>query len=196
MPEAATSVVTWSTEQMMLEMVHDRVATVVTRVVWKAAVLQCGKQMEKLPHYYFSWIVCSRNRYICEMLPVETKHSVQIERGSTRSHSMENSVWKRLRTCRKTDYRMNEVRRPNRTLLSAQLLDHLCSSYIAGLNFVIYRAYTKEWCGFNCYLHWNRTILLCTPCMCVRILLDGDWEITKSGVLWLKFWIWVFSARV
>jgi hypothetical protein len=29
-PEAAT----WSTEQMMLEMVHDRVTTGVTRVVW------------------------------------------------------------------------------------------------------------------------------------------------------------------
>jgi hypothetical protein len=31
--------------------------------------------MEKLPHYYFSWIVSSRNRDICEMLPLETKHS-------------------------------------------------------------------------------------------------------------------------
>jgi hypothetical protein len=33
MPEAATSVSTLSTEQMMLEMVHDRVATGVTKVV-------------------------------------------------------------------------------------------------------------------------------------------------------------------
>jgi hypothetical protein len=31
---------------------------------------------------------------------------LEIERGSTRSHSMKNSLWKRLRTCRKTDYRM------------------------------------------------------------------------------------------
>jgi hypothetical protein len=53
MPEAATSVATWSTEQMMLEMVHDRAVTGVTRVVWTAAVLRCEKQMEKLPHYYF-----------------------------------------------------------------------------------------------------------------------------------------------
>jgi hypothetical protein len=33
---------------------------------------------------------------------------LEIERGSTRSHSMENSLWKRLWTCHKTDYRMNE----------------------------------------------------------------------------------------
>jgi hypothetical protein len=33
---------------------------------------------------------------------------LEIERGSTRSHPVENSPWKRLRTCRKTDYRMNE----------------------------------------------------------------------------------------
>ena len=34
---------------------------------------------------------------------------LEIERGSTRSHPVENSLWKRLRTCRKTDYRMNEL---------------------------------------------------------------------------------------
>jgi hypothetical protein len=33
---------------------------------------------------------------------------LEIERGSTRSHPVENSLWKRLRTCRKTDCRMNE----------------------------------------------------------------------------------------
>jgi hypothetical protein len=33
---------------------------------------------------------------------------LEIERGSTRSHPVENPLWKRLRTCRKTDYRMNE----------------------------------------------------------------------------------------
>jgi hypothetical protein len=38
-------------------MVHDRRAAGVTTVVWTAAVLRCGKQMEKLPHYHFSWIV-------------------------------------------------------------------------------------------------------------------------------------------
>jgi hypothetical protein len=35
----------------------------------------------------------------------ETQKILEIERGSTRSHPMENSLWKRLRTCRKTDYR-------------------------------------------------------------------------------------------
>jgi hypothetical protein len=41
----------------MVEMVHDRISAGVTTVVSTAAVLRCGKQMEKLPHYNFSWIV-------------------------------------------------------------------------------------------------------------------------------------------
>jgi hypothetical protein len=32
-------------------MVHDRIAAGETTVVSTAAVLRCGKQMEKLPHY-------------------------------------------------------------------------------------------------------------------------------------------------
>jgi len=76
MPEAASSVTTWCAEQMMLEMVQDRITTGVTRVVWTVAVLQCGKQMEILPHYYFPWIVSfQKQRYACEMLPLETKQS-------------------------------------------------------------------------------------------------------------------------
>jgi len=32
--------------------------------------------MEILPHYYFSWIVSfQKQRYTCEMLPLETKQS-------------------------------------------------------------------------------------------------------------------------
>jgi hypothetical protein len=66
--------------------------------------------MEKLPHYYFSWIVSSRNRDKCQMRDASSGEEkiLEIERGSTRSYHMENSLWKRLRTCRKTDYRMNE----------------------------------------------------------------------------------------
>jgi len=33
---------------------------------------------------------------------------MEIERGSTSSHSVENSLGKRLQTCRKTESRMNE----------------------------------------------------------------------------------------
>ena len=29
----------------------------------------------------------------------------------------------------------------------------------------IYRVYTKEWCGFNSEHYYNRTILLCMPCI-------------------------------
>ena len=39
---------------------------------------------------------------------LKEKKILEIERGSTRSHPVENSLWKMLRTCRKTDYRMNE----------------------------------------------------------------------------------------
>jgi hypothetical protein len=61
MPEAATSVATWSTEKWIFEMVHDRIAAGETTVVPTAAVLRCGKQMGKLPHYNFSWIVSLQN---------------------------------------------------------------------------------------------------------------------------------------
>jgi hypothetical protein len=37
----------------MVEMVHDRIAAGETTEVSTAAVLRCGKQMEKLPHYNF-----------------------------------------------------------------------------------------------------------------------------------------------
>jgi hypothetical protein len=38
-------------------MVHDRISAGETTVDSTAAVLRCGKQMEKLPHYNFSWTV-------------------------------------------------------------------------------------------------------------------------------------------
>jgi hypothetical protein len=41
----------------MVEMVHDRIAAGETTVVSTAAILRCGKQMEKLPHYNISWTV-------------------------------------------------------------------------------------------------------------------------------------------
>jgi hypothetical protein len=37
---------------------------------------------------------------------------LEIGRGSTRSPNVENSLWKGLRTCRKTDYRMHDCRYP------------------------------------------------------------------------------------
>jgi hypothetical protein len=42
-------------------MVHDRIAAGETTVVSTAAVLRSGKQMEKLPHYNFSWTVSKKN---------------------------------------------------------------------------------------------------------------------------------------
>jgi hypothetical protein len=37
----------------MVEMVHDRIAAGEATEVSTVAVLRCGKQMEKLPHYNF-----------------------------------------------------------------------------------------------------------------------------------------------
>ena len=34
------------------------------------------------------------------------KEALEVERGRTRSPSMENSLWKRLWTCRKTDFKI------------------------------------------------------------------------------------------
>ena len=39
---------------------------------------------------------------------LESEWILEIEKESSRSHSVENSGWKRLWTCRKTDYWMNE----------------------------------------------------------------------------------------
>jgi hypothetical protein len=41
----------------MVEMVHDRIAAGEATVVPTAAILRCGKQMKKLPHYNISWTV-------------------------------------------------------------------------------------------------------------------------------------------
>jgi hypothetical protein len=45
----------------MVEMVHDRIAAGEATVVSTAAVLRCGKQMEKLPHYNFPGQSLSKN---------------------------------------------------------------------------------------------------------------------------------------
>jgi hypothetical protein len=57
-------------------MVHDRIAAGEATVVSTAAVLRCGKQMEKLPHYNFP--------------------------GQSLSPKLD-LVWKRLWTCRETE---------------------------------------------------------------------------------------------
>jgi hypothetical protein len=53
MPEASDISSDMSIEQWMVEMVHDRIAAGETTVISMAAVLRCGKQIEKLPHLYF-----------------------------------------------------------------------------------------------------------------------------------------------
>jgi hypothetical protein len=42
-------------------------------------------------------------------MTLRKKKILQIERGSTRSHPVDNSLWKRLRTFRKTDCRTNKA---------------------------------------------------------------------------------------
>jgi hypothetical protein len=77
----------------MVEMVHDRIAAGETTVVSTAAALRCGKQMEELPHYNFSWTVSLQK--ICKILRLEISSTLEI------------SVWKRLYTCRETDKYLN-----------------------------------------------------------------------------------------
>ena len=82
MPASATPVVTWSTGQMILEMVPDHLVRSVTTLLRKAAVLWYRRQMEKMPYYdYYSRANCSQN---------------QRSRGSARLNSLDNSFWKRL----------------------------------------------------------------------------------------------------
>jgi hypothetical protein len=54
----------------------------------------------------------------------EKEKVLEIERGSTRSHPVENSLWKRLRTCRKTDYRMKRLRTCRKTDCRMNELKH------------------------------------------------------------------------
>ena len=42
-----------------------------------------------------------------------------------------------------------------------------CDRLMDPWNVCMYRAYTKEWCGFNSEHYYIRTILLCMPCMYV-----------------------------
>jgi hypothetical protein len=42
-------------------------------------------------------------------MTLRNERILEIERENTRSHSVENSPWKRLWTCRKVDYEMNEL---------------------------------------------------------------------------------------
>jgi len=69
--------------------------------------------MEKLPHYYFSWMSLSKNRYIyiyiyvCEMLPLETKQSggkllphsdlrrQSVSRGNTQQQALQQEGFQR-----------------------------------------------------------------------------------------------------
>jgi hypothetical protein len=57
-----------------------------------------------------------RGRRRKQLLNDLKENILEIERGSNRSHCVENSLWKRLRTCRKTDCRMNSMRRGYKVL--------------------------------------------------------------------------------
>jgi len=51
----------------------------------------------------------------------EKERILEIERESTRSQCVEKSLWRRQRTCRKTDYRMNEWMNRARNKISKSL---------------------------------------------------------------------------
>ena len=47
---------------------------------------------------------------------------LEVERGSTRSHTLEKSLWKKLWTCRKTDYGMMTTTTKTMVLSRTKLL--------------------------------------------------------------------------
>jgi Cys-tRNA synthase (O-phospho-L-seryl-tRNA:Cys-tRNA synthase) len=59
--------------------------------------------------------VSGRRGRRCNLLLDELKERriLEIERGSTTWHCMQNSLWKRLWTCHKTDYGINDTSRRN-----------------------------------------------------------------------------------
>jgi hypothetical protein len=54
-------------------------------------------------------VALKRGRWCKQLLDYvkETRGSWKLKRGSTRSHSVENSVWKTLWSCHKAEYGMN-----------------------------------------------------------------------------------------
>jgi hypothetical protein len=72
-PEAATTVATLNKGKTTLEILHDRIAIGVTRVFRTAADLRKGKQLEKLPHSYYSWSVSFHKQEKRQMFLLETK---------------------------------------------------------------------------------------------------------------------------
>jgi hypothetical protein len=49
-----------------------------------------------------------RRKQLLDDLKEKKRYWKLKEEALDRTHPMENSLWKRLRTCRKTDYRMNQ----------------------------------------------------------------------------------------
>ena len=49
-----------------------------------------------------------QRRRLKQLVDVKIDRILEIERGSTESHSVEKSLWKGQWTCRKTDCGMNE----------------------------------------------------------------------------------------
>jgi hypothetical protein len=49
----------------------------------------------------------------------------------------------------------------------------------------IYRAYTKEWCGFKRIHFWYRTILLCMPCIVRNFCVSRGSALLKVVDVWL-----------
>jgi hypothetical protein len=65
---------------------------------------------------------------------------LETESGSIRPHSVGNSVWKRLRTCRKTDYCMNEFHQDAIMFIMAGIDTHVTHVLLV-LNLIFLKTY-------------------------------------------------------
>jgi hypothetical protein len=70
----------------MVEMVHDRIAAGETTMVSTAAVLRCGKKMEKLPHYNFSWTVSLQKQRNTSLKELSLEEAMDLSRVNTVMH--------------------------------------------------------------------------------------------------------------
>jgi len=103
---------------------------------------------------------------------------MEVEKGSTRWHLVENSLWKRLQTCRKRDCRktmlmsrylgflhgsFSQVFSVQNTVCISLVTPHvprvlLMSSHLISISLVMYSKECKSWsCKLRTFLHFRFT---------------------------------------
>jgi hypothetical protein len=66
---------------------------------------------------------------------------------------------------------------------------------IVFMDSLMYRVYTKEWCGFNSEYYWNRTIILCMPCITAIKVTFKDWRLLVYDAVLTDSYLPVISEK-